>query len=106
VGETNRIRIDKLQYRFPVGEDLNVWISGAKITLDDLADPLTPFTNSFTDGAVSFYGSIALIYLPNDNNGPGLGAAYNFTEDLSLAAFYSTGNGSLTESSNGLFRAC
>jgi hypothetical protein len=103
VGEPNRTRLDKLQYRFPVGEDLNVWISGAKITLDDLADPLAPFTNSFTDGAVSFYGSIAPIYLPNDNNGPGLGAAYNFTKDLSLAAFYSAGNGSLTESSNGLF---
>ncbi len=68
--DKNIPQVNKLQYRFPVGESLTVWINGAKITLDDVADPLAPFTNSFTDGALSFFGAIAPIYLLSDNTGP------------------------------------
>ena len=102
-GDETNVVLSKLQYRFPVGENLTVWISGAKITLDDVADPLAPFTNSMTEGAISFFGSIAPIYLTSDNSGPGLAASYNFTKELSLAAFYSAGSGSSPESGNGLF---
>jgi hypothetical protein len=102
-GDPGNTQLSKLQYRFPVGDSLTVWVSGANITLDDVADPLAPFTNSMTDGAISFFGSIAPIYLTSDNSGPGFAASYNFTKDLSLAAFYSAGNGSNPESGNGLF---
>jgi hypothetical protein len=99
----NDIDINKLQYRFPVGENLTVWLAAAKITLDDLSDPLAPFTNSFTEGAISFFGSIAPIYLLSDNTGPGFGAAYNFTDTLSLSAYYSAGSGSEPFAGRGLF---
>jgi hypothetical protein len=99
----NDIEINKLQYRFPVGENLTVWLAGAKITLDDLSDPLAPFTNSFTEGAISYFGSIAPIYLLSDNTGPGFGAAYNFTEALSLSAYYSAGSGGEPFAGSGLF---
>ncbi|MBJ7900488.1 MAG: iron uptake porin [Cyanobacteria bacterium RI_101] len=96
-------QVNKLQYRFPVTEQLTAWINGAKITLDDVADPLAPFASSFTEGALSFFGAISPIYLASDNTGPGGGLAYQFTPELSLGAFYSAGNGFKTESGNGLF---
>ncbi|MEB3308796.1 MAG: iron uptake porin [Snowella sp.] len=101
--DRNVPQINKLQYRFPVGEKATVWLSGAKMTLDDIADPLAPFTNSFTEGALSFFGAIAPLYLTADNIGPGFGASYNFTKELSLGAFYSAGYGNITESGYGLF---
>jgi hypothetical protein len=101
--DKNVPQINKLQYRFPVGDSLTVWINGAKITLDDIADPLAPFTNSFTDGALSFFGAIAPIYLLSDNTGPGAGASYSFSKNLNLGAFYSAGKGYSPESGQGLF---
>ena len=101
--DRNVPQVNKLQYRFPVGESLTVWINGAKITLDDVADPLAPFTNSFTDGALSFFGAIAPIYLLSDNTGPGAGASYSFSKNLNLGAFYSAGKGYSPESGQGLF---
>ncbi|MFM1842648.1 MAG: hypothetical protein RLZZ490_1384 [Cyanobacteriota bacterium] len=101
--EPHRPQINKLEYRFPVTSQLTAWINGAKMTLDDVADPLAPFTNSFTEGALSFFGAISPIYLTSDNIGPGVGFAYEFTPELSLGGFYSAGNGFIPESGKGLF---
>ncbi len=102
-GGNNQVQLNKLQYRFPVGDNLTLWAAGAKITLDDLADPLAPYTSSFTTGAVAFFTSLAPIYLLNDFFGPGFGAAYTFTDSLSLAALYSTGAGFDPSEGKGLF---
>lgn len=98
----NQVFIDKAQYIFPVG-NFSFTIAGAKITLDDLSDPLAPFTNSFTDGAVSFFGAIAPIYLLSDNRGPGAGVVYKFSDSLNLSAYYSALTGNNPEPGNGLF---
>ncbi|MEB3249387.1 MAG: iron uptake porin [Merismopediaceae bacterium] len=104
VGEQdNRPQMNKIQYRFPFGNNLTLWANAAKITLDDVADPLSPYASSFTDGSLSFFGSLAPIYLLSDNTGPGGGAAYNFTPELSLGAFYSAGKGYSTASGEGFF---
>ncbi len=101
--EQGNLNINKIQYNFPVGDRARVWIAGNRITMDDIMDPLAPYTNSFTDGAVSFFGAIAPIYLPNDNSGPGAGFSYSFTDALSLGGFYSAGKGFSPNQSEGLF---
>jgi Carbohydrate-selective porin, OprB family/S-layer homology domain len=102
-GGNNQININKLQYRFPITEQLTAWISGVKVTLDDVSDPLAPFTGSFTEGAMSFFGAIAPIYVLSDNSGTGAGLLYEFTKSLNLSAFYSAGRGRSPEAGNGLF---
>jgi hypothetical protein len=102
-GGNNQLQINQLQYRFPVTKNLTAWLSGVKITLDDLSDPLAPYTGSFTEGAVSFFGAIAPIYLLSDNSGTGVGLLYEFTKSLNLSAFYSAGNGRDPERNAGLF---
>ncbi|GFE70719.1 iron uptake porin [Chroococcus sp. FPU101] len=99
----NLLQINKLQYRFPVTDQLTAWISGVKVTLDDISDPLAPFTGSFTEGALSYFGAIAPIYVLSDNLGTGLGLLYEFNKSLNLSAFYSAGNGKNPEAGNGLF---
>ncbi|AIE74048.1 MULTISPECIES: iron uptake porin [unclassified Synechocystis] len=101
--EQGNLNINKVQYSFPVGDRTRIWLAGNRITMDDIMDPLAPYTNSFTDGAVSFFGAIAPIYLPNDNSGPGAGFSYNFTDELGLGAFYSAGKGFSPNQSEGLF---
>jgi hypothetical protein len=98
----NQVIVHKLQYTFPVG-NFTFTVAGARITLDDISDPLAPFTGSFTEGAVAFFGAIAPIYLLSDNQGPGLGVLYKFSDSLNLSAYYSALNGSNPEAGNGIF---
>ncbi len=102
-GGNNQVRLNKLQYRFPVGDKLTVWAAGTKLTMDDMADPLAPYTSSFTTDSIAFFPALAPIYLVNDFTGPGLGAAYEFTDSLSLAMLYSAGAGFDPSEGRGLF---
>ncbi len=99
----NDVTLNKLQYSFPVGEEFRLWFAANKITLDDISDPLAPYTASFTEGAVAFFPSLAPVYLINDFNGAGLGARYDFTENLNLGLLYSANTGFEPTPSNGLF---
>jgi hypothetical protein len=99
----NEVTVNKLFYRFPIGEQTTIWVATSRLNLDDISDPLAPFTGSYTTGAISFFGAISPIYLVNDNSGPGVGALYNFTDSLSLSAYYSAGNGNEASPGKGLF---
>jgi hypothetical protein len=103
VEQQGNIRINKLQYIFPVGDQARVWVSGSRITMDDILDPMSPYTNSLTEGAVSLLGAIAPIYLVNDTPGAGGGFSYDFTDTLSLGSFYSAGTANSPETGKGLF---
>ncbi|MBR8832140.1 MAG: hypothetical protein N5P05_002412 [Chroococcopsis gigantea SAG 12.99] len=99
----NALIVNKLFYRFPVTKEATVWIAGARLNLDDISDPLAPFAGSFTEGSISFFGAIAPIYLQNDNQGPGVGALYSFSDNLNLSAYYSAGKGFDPRLGNGVF---
>ncbi len=102
-GEDNQVALNKLQYSFPVGDRLKFWLAGSKITLDDVSNPLSPYTADFTTGSVAFFPSLAPIYLINDYSGPGFGAYFDITDKLNFGVVYSALNGSNPESGNGLF---
>lgn len=101
-GDLN-LEINKLEYRFPATKQLTVWVSGAKLTLDDISDPLAPYTSSFTEGAVAFFPSFAPLYLINDYRGAGFGALYKFTDELNLGILYSANSSANPNQGNGLF---
>lgn len=102
-GGDNNSALNKVQYSFPVGDNFRFWLAGVKITLDDVSDPLSPYTADFTTGSVAFFPSLAPIYLMNDYEGPGFGAYMDITEKLNLGVIYSALNGSNPEAGNGLF---
>ncbi len=99
----NQLTVNKLFYRFPVGKQAKVWIASTRLNLDDISDPLAPFTGSSTKGSISFFGAISPIYLLNDNSGVGIGGLYNFTDNLNLSAYYAAGRGNDASSGKGLF---
>ncbi|MGK7958652.1 MAG: iron uptake porin [Crocosphaera sp.] len=99
----NYLKVNKVFYRFPVGKQAKVWIASTRLNLDDISDPLAPFTGGTTEGAISFFGAISPIYLLNDNSGVGIGAIYNLTDNLNLSAYYAAGNGNDVSRGKGLF---
>lgn len=95
------VRLRKAEYRFPVGEKALIWLSATNMNLDDVADPVAPFAGPTSDGAISYFGAIAPIYLNSD--GAGAAFSYNFTDALSLIGYYSAGSADDPTPSNGLF---
>ncbi|MGI0481788.1 iron uptake porin [Geminocystis sp. CENA526] len=102
-GGENNTSLNKVQYSFPVGDRAKLWIAGIKITLDDISDPLSPYTADFATGSIAFFPSLAPIYLMNDYEGPGFGAYYDITDNLNIGLLYSALNGANPERGNGLF---
>ncbi len=95
------VRIKKAEYRFPVGDKALVWINAVNMAFDDVADPIAPFAGPTLDGAISYFGAVAPIYL--NSTGAGLGFSYNFTDAISLVGYYSAGNADDPSDGNGIF---
>ncbi len=72
--DANAFKLDKLYYRFPVG-NATVWLGPKGLALDDIAPLTTPFGDGGT-GSISRFGR----YNPAIFRGPeGAGAAVNYT---------------------------
>jgi len=97
----NNVVINKLYYKFALGEKAQVWLGGANLTLDDVADPLAPYASSFTEGSIAYFPSEAPIYLAF--GGAGLGVSYNITDALNFVAYYTSSTAGDPNESNGLF---
>lgn len=97
----NNVRLNKLFYKFAVGEKAQVWLGGANLTFDDVADPVAPYASSFTEGAIAYFPSEAPIYLAN--GGAGLGLSYNITDSLNIVTYYTSSTSGDPSESNGLF---
>lgn len=54
-GGENNTALNKVQYSFPVGDRVKLYLAGIKITLDDISDPLSPYTSDFATGSVAFF---------------------------------------------------
>ncbi|HEY9851610.1 MAG TPA: iron uptake porin [Leptolyngbyaceae cyanobacterium] len=98
---SNDVRLNKLEYRFPIGNSTMVWLTAHNMNLDDVADPLAPFTNSAVTGANSGFGAYAPIYYTSF--GAGAGISHDFTKQLNLALYYSAGNSGSPNEDSGFF---
>lgn len=97
----NDVSLNKLEYRFPIGDNTMVWLTGHNMNLDDVADPLAPFTNDAAVGALSGFGAYAPVYYTS--YGAGVGISHDFSKQINLAAYYSAGNAGSPGEDSGLF---
>ncbi|QHU99177.1 iron uptake porin [Synechocystis sp. CACIAM 05] len=82
----NNVDINKLFYRFPMG-NLTTWIGGVGLALDDVFKTYNPYLESGDTGAVSRFSR----YNPFVNRGPeGTGGAlrYKFNDVFTVSAAY------------------
>ena len=66
VSQDGDIRINRLQYRFPVGDRVTLYLDANTIDPSIVTDPITPF-NDQVNGAVSNFGQINPIFFPIGN---------------------------------------
>jgi hypothetical protein len=81
VSQNGEITLNRLQYRFPVGDRLTVYLDANTIDPSIVTDPITPF-NDQVNGAVSNFGQINPIFFPIGNRA-GLAANFAVTPGLS-----------------------
>ena len=74
VSRGGQITLNRLQYRFPVGEKLTVYLDANTIDPSIITDPITPFNDQVL-GAPSNFAQINPIYFPIGNRA---GVAANF----------------------------
>ncbi|UBF30019.1 iron uptake porin (plasmid) [Kovacikia minuta CCNUW1] len=102
------VGINTLDYRFPIGEKLTVFIAAGATDPTGLgADPVVPFSDWATTSLSNFSNSNP-IYYPNGNRA-GAGFAYRLASWLELAGGYAgqnvngTGGPNIPGSSSGIF---
>ncbi|MBR8826297.1 MAG: carbohydrate porin [Gomphosphaeria aponina SAG 52.96 = DSM 107014] len=97
----NSVILDKVEYSFPLGENTIIWLSAGNMNFDDVAEIMAPFANSFTEGAISYFGAISPIYL--NSGGSGVAVSHYLTETLNLTGYYSADGATNPTEKNGLF---
>jgi len=98
----NTFEIDKFYYRFPVGDNLKVYVGANALDPDDIADTLNPYFESSDSGALSRFGRYDPL-LFRTPSGAGLGLSYKINPQFTVAASYLAGNAALATGQGGLF---
>ncbi len=103
--EDNSVKVDKLFYRFPMGDKLTFQIdaTGAEY-YDNIIDTVNPYFASSGSGALSRFGRFNPIYrVSNASTTVGGTLVYKFSNALSFSAGYFADNGANPSADNGLF---
>jgi hypothetical protein len=100
----NTFQIDKLIYRFPVGDSMRVFIGARALDADDIADTLNPYFESSDSGALSRFGRYDPL-LFRTPQGTGFGLTYKINPQFTVAASYLTDEGTTANATGigGLF---
>lgn len=99
----NNVDINKLWYRFPLG-NFRAWVGPRGLALDDVFQTYNPYLQSGDTGALSRFSR----YSPFVNRGPegaGLGLQYDFSKQFNIVATYlaDDGQASTPTTNNGFF---
>ncbi len=86
-GTNNKLAIDDLWYKFPVG-NLTVTIGANSLNLDDVMDTYNPYMQSSGTGSVSRAERYNSLVYRSSADGTGLALNYKFIKEISLDAFY------------------
>lgn len=98
----NTVGIDALLYSFPVGDKLNIVLEANAGASDDFANTINPFLDGDgSSGAISNFGTRNSIYYYLA--GSGIGARYQFNDNLELSLGYLAEAGQDPSPRNGLF---
>ncbi|MGG6267805.1 iron uptake porin [Leptolyngbya sp. AN03gr2] len=106
VSQNGEITLNRLQYRFPVGERLTVYLDANSIDPTIVTDPITPF-NDQVIGAPSNFGQVNPVYFPIGNRA-GLAANFRVSPAISFDFGYygedsTIGGPNFPNSRSGLF---
>lgn len=82
ITQNGELAITQIQYRFPVGERLRVYLDVGTTDPTYITDTISPFVDTAT-GALSNFGQVNPVYFPIGNQG-GVAANYLITPALSL----------------------
>ena len=86
VSQNGTFLLNQLEYRFPVGNSLNVYLEAVTIDPTYVADPISPFIDTST-GALSNFGQVNPTYFPIGNRA-GVAFDYKITKLLTLDGGY------------------
>jgi hypothetical protein len=81
----NQFQLDTLQYRFPIGDRITVYVN-AKASSDDFAETINPLFDSGGRGSISRFGRRNPIY--RQVGSTGVGVNYNPTKWMTLSFGY------------------
>ncbi|MGF1589664.1 MAG: iron uptake porin [Pleurocapsa sp.] len=89
----NNIELDKLYYRFPVGERITAWVGTNGLDLDDIFNPGNPTLASSSSGALSRFNRYnPLIF--RSTQGAGAGVSFDIVPDrVAVTGLYLTDDG-------------
>ncbi len=82
ITQDGEVAITQIQYRFPVGERLKVYLEAGTTDPTYITDTISPFVDTAT-GALSNFGQVNPVYFPIGNQA-GVAANYLITPALSL----------------------
>lgn len=82
VSSNSEVTLNRLQYRFPVGDRLTVYLDANSIDPSIITDPITPFNDQAT-GSPSNFAQINPIWFPIGNQA-GIGFNLVFSDNLQL----------------------
>lgn len=86
VTQNSDVRVSQLEYRFPVGEQLRIYLEAGSIDPSYITDTITPFVDTATAG-ISNFGQVNPVFFPIGNRA-GLGFNFAITESLGIDGAY------------------
>jgi len=103
VSGNNEVALNILEYRFPIGDRIKIYIDASATDPTNITDTITPFIDAAT-GALSNFGQVNPAYFPIGNQ-TGVGGNFAITKRLSLDAAYlgGLGNANLPGKKDGFF---
>lgn len=101
VSQGGEFTLNRLQYRFPIGEKLTVYLDANSIDPSIITDPITPFNDQVT-GSPSNFAQINPIWFPLGNQA-GVGFNYALAKNFQLDFGYQAESGSPNDPKLGLF---
>ena len=82
VSQNGEIRLSQLEYQFPVGDRIKLYLEAGTIDPSYITDTITPFVDTAT-AALSNFGQVNPVYFPIGNRA-GLGGNFKISEALNL----------------------
>ncbi|WP_242036823.1 iron uptake porin [Leptolyngbya sp. FACHB-321] len=99
----SEVTLNRLQYRFPIGEKLTVFLDANTIDPSIVTDPITPFNDQAT-GALSNFAQINPVWFPLGNQA-GVAVNYAISPNFQFDFGYQAEGGSPNDPQLGLFNA-
>lgn len=99
----NVVELNRLEYRFPLGDNLRVWVGAAGIDQDHIIPVINPLFESSGSGALSRFARRNPTIYRQPSGGAALGFEYKLGSITRLYGAYFAPNAGTPTSKNGLF---